>query len=118
MRKVSEISFASGLTVLAVILTGLSIASPSQPIDYSADSDITFSSIADGMLQATPYPALLLSEIVVENDSEIEPKQSGSLSVSSAFDCQFGIKAYLNKSKRLLISLKIRDLIFPFHTYL
>lgn len=111
--------FISWLAVFASILTGPAVAHGNQNIEFSiGSSDTVDGPISDDVIHATPFPALLLSEILIDNDSEIEPKESGFASYSFTIDRTLGITTYLKKSELILISLSIRELIFPFHTYL
>lgn len=117
MRQFSKISFSIYLIAISSMLMGL--VSGSDAYGNVSYSDIAHDVVSgsEDLLFATPYPALLLSEIMVDKDSEIEPRESGSVSFLSASDPAFGIKAYLKKSKQISISLTIKDLIFPFHTH-
>jgi len=113
----SDILFTFLLSVLA---TGVisSAFTPATHIGGSvAEGEITTSPEEQDFLYATPFPALLLSEILTDNDSEIEPKESGFASLSFYVDRTLGATEHLKKSKLILISLSIRNLIFPFHTH-
>lgn len=118
MRNISKISSAAWLPVLLIILIGTVTGQPQQKSDSFTDHGVISAPAGDDILYAEPFPALLLSEIVSDNDSEIEPEELRFIAGSTGFDRSFEVITYLKKSKRLLISLKIRDLIFPFHTYL
>jgi hypothetical protein len=117
MRKVSKISLNFCFAVTIAILNGLAVGSEIQKNEFYAEIEVNTVSGSDDLLFSTPYPALLLSEIMVDSGSEIEPKESGSASFFNIVDLSFDNNAYLKKSKRILVSLTIRDLIFPFHTH-
>jgi len=118
MRKVFSISLTFCLTGITALLLGAAIELEAQKIVAHTDIEADTISENENMLYVPPFSALLLSEIMADNDSEIEPKESGFVSVATVFDSAFGITAYLRKSKLILISLKILDLIYPFHTHL
>lgn len=117
MRKVPKISLNFCLAATIAILSGIAVGSEFQKNDFYAGIEVNDVSGSKDLLFSTPYPALLLSEIMVDSGSEIEPKESGSASFLNTADLSFDNNAYLKKSKRILTSLTIRDLIFPFHTH-
>lgn len=117
MRKVPKISLNFCLAVTIALLNGLAVGSDIQKNQNYAETLVNFVSGSEDLLFSTPYPALLLSEILVDSGSEIEPKESDPASFLITTDLSFDNNAYLKKSKWILISLTIRDLIFPFHTH-
>ncbi len=118
MRKVPKISLFFCLAGFFVLFNGSVFASEIQNEYSSVDSEVTSATDGDALLYSTPFPVLLLSEIQTESGSEIEPNESDTAFSLPAVDLRFEYKEYLKKSRQVLISLTVRDLIFPFHTYL
>jgi hypothetical protein len=118
MRKISDILLTFWLTVLAAVMIGSAFVPAHQMDTGVAEGEITSAPVEQDVLYATPFPALLLSEILIDNDSEIEPKESGYATLSFTIERTLGANTYLKKSKLILVSLSVWDLIFPFHTHL
>ncbi|MDZ7755760.1 hypothetical protein [Rhodohalobacter sp.] len=117
MQKVPKILLFFCLAGFMAVLSSSVFASEIQKEFSAIDTELTSASDSDALLYSTQFPVLHLSEIEIESGAEIEPKESETATSLSAADLRFDTREYLNKSKRLLISLAIRDLIFPFHTH-
>ena len=118
MQKLPKISFFFCLAGFIAVFSGSVFASEIQNGYSTVDSELFSVSDGDAVLYSTPFPVLLLSEIQTESGSEIEPNESDTLLNLTSDELRFDNKEYLKKSKQVLISLTIRDLIFPFHTHL
>lgn len=106
------------LTVLFATFIGLGSGISTPGSDSYSNLAADHPPVSDDALHANTVPGLLLSEMSMENDSEIEPKGSAFPATSLIAEAPYGNISYLGKSKLILISLKIRDLIYPFHTHL
>ncbi|MFO7799101.1 hypothetical protein [Rhodohalobacter sp.] len=119
MRKVPKIALFFCLAGFISLLSSSAYGSGIEKESSTVHSELTSASDdGDALLYSTPFPVLLLSEIEITNGSEIEPNESDSAFSLPAVDLRIENKEYLKKSRQVLISLTIRDLIFPFHTHL
>ncbi|MFO7800112.1 MAG: hypothetical protein R6V22_10070 [Rhodohalobacter sp.] len=118
MRKVPKISLIFCLAGFIALLSGSAFGSEIQKEFSTVHTELTSASDGDALLYSTPFPVLLLSEIEITSDSEIEPNESDTAFFLPTVDLRFENKEYLKKSRQVLISLTVRDLIFPFHTHL
>jgi hypothetical protein len=118
MQKLPKISLFFCFAGFIALFSGSVFASEIQKEYLTIDSELTSVSDGEAVLFSTPFPVLLLSEIQTESGSEIEPSESDSALSLPADELRHDKKEYLKKSKQVLISLTIRDLIFPFHTHL
>jgi len=118
MQKLPKISLFFCLSGFIAVFSGSVFASDIQKEFSTVDSELTSLSDGEAELFSTPFPVLLLSEVEIKSGSEIEPSESDTEFSLPSADLSFNNKEYLKKSKQVLISLTIRDLIFPFHTHL
>ena len=118
MAKIAKISLSFCLAGILTVLTGSAFGSDLQRAVYYAENEINSVSGSEDLLFSTPFPALLLSELIFDTGSEIEPKESNSAAFVSGTDLLASKIEYLKRSKLISISLSVRGLIFPFHTHL
>lgn len=117
MKKIPKISLIFCLAGFIAVGSGSVFASDIQKEFSTVETELASETAGDTYLHSTPFSALLLSEIDIKSGSEIEPKVSDSESYLSASDLRFNDSEYIKKIRRATISLRIRDLIFPFHTH-
>ena len=118
MPKIAKISLRFCLTGILTVLIGSAFGSGLQSAGFFAETDSITVSENEDLLFSTPFPALLLSELIFDTGSEIEPKKTNSAAFASGTDLIVSEIGYLKRSKLISISLSVRDLIFPFHTHL
>jgi len=117
MRKIFKISllislfgFGTGLAqhadAASVQLSGVSGVVDS--IDQPVPSEVT----------GTPVLPLILSEYQSEINSEIDPDISVKFKPGQSTDPNRKGQNYIRFQKQIDLSLRIRKLIFPFHTHL
>lgn len=103
-------------------LAGNVISSDNQPLpwvdaieyEWSIDSN----NIASSVLFPTPDPYLFLAESIQEITSEIEPRSftpTGWTPLLKKYDAD---ALYIQRSYSFLLSQAVRNMIFPFHSYL
>lgn len=118
MKLMSKI----GLLLCCFGLIGNVVTSVNQPIfdteavHYSTSSDSN--GIANSILFSTPPPYLFLAENIHEISTELEPRNliaAGWKSLVTHFPSEI---IYLYRSSRFSLSQSVRNIIFPFHSFL
>ncbi|MEX0661837.1 MAG: hypothetical protein WEA58_15290 [Balneolaceae bacterium] len=82
--------------------------------DSTADSN----GIANSVLFSTPHPYLFLAENVHEIHSEVEPRNSANAGWTSLQNKFYTDVLYIQRSHSFSLSQAVRNMIFPFHSYL